>query len=218
MPSVLRPNLMFFASYAKSLYSLSIFFHCGPSAGCLNIPSLLRSSLCHRNNLTCSLFLNRRFSRGIIGAYHITFVGTRFLGGSPSTSPGSSSRLILYRNAPHTGHSFLSSCSSRYKMQSLMHACIFCTSNPRGHITFFASYVLSGNSLSFRSLLLNILSNFSNALSRILFSAFHCSNSSVAPSFVLSSSQVGYNFFCDHLTCAPTSSSPLQCLLLYVCQ
>ena len=76
MPSVLRPNLMFLASAAKSLNSLSIFLHCVPSAGCLNSPSDLRSSLCHRNNLACSLFLNRRFNRGIIGAYHITFAGT----------------------------------------------------------------------------------------------------------------------------------------------
>src|SRR3954463_3911901 len=112
MPSVLRANLMFLASAAKSLNHLSIFLHCVPSAVCLNSPSDLRSSLCHRNNLACSLFLNRRFNRGIIGAYHITFAGTFFLGGSPSTSPGSSF-LILYRNAPHIGHSFLSSCSSR---------------------------------------------------------------------------------------------------------
>src|SRR5215216_2642115 len=39
-------------------------------------------------------------------------------------------------------------------MQSLGHACIFCTSNPRGHTTFFVAYVLSGNSLSFWKLLL----------------------------------------------------------------
>src|SRR3954463_8527372 len=101
MPSVFRPNLKFLASSAKSLYFLSIFLHCDPSAGCLTISSCLRSSLCHRNNLACSLFLNKRFNRGIIGAYHITLAGTHFLGGSPSTSPWSS-RLILYRNAPHT--------------------------------------------------------------------------------------------------------------------
>src|SRR3989337_3163541 len=111
MPSVLRPNLMFLASAAKSLNSLSIFLHCVPSAVCLNSPSDLRSSLCHRNNLACSLFLNRRFNRGIIGAYHITLAGTLFLGHSPSTSPGSS-RLILYRNAPHTEHAFKFSYSS----------------------------------------------------------------------------------------------------------
>ena len=105
MPSILRPNLKFLASPAKSLNSLSIFLHWNPSAGCLNIPSALRSSLCHRNNLACSLFLNKHFNRGIIGAYHITLAGTLFREGSPSTSPGSSA-LILYRNAVHTGHSF----------------------------------------------------------------------------------------------------------------
>ena len=102
-PFVLRPNLKFLASPAKSLNSLSMFLHCVPSAGCLNIPSDLCSSLCHRNNLACSLFLNKRFSRGIIGAYHITLAETLLRGGSPSSSPGSS-RPILYRNAVHTGH------------------------------------------------------------------------------------------------------------------
>ena len=46
--------------------------------------------LCHRINLALSLFLNRRFKRGIIGEYHMTFVGTLFRGGYPLTSPGSS--------------------------------------------------------------------------------------------------------------------------------
>src|SRR3954471_22157053 len=103
MPSILRPNHKFLASPAKSEKYLSIFLHYRPSSGCLNIPSFLCSSMCHRNNLAFSLFLNKRFNRGIIGAYHITLAGTLFLGGSPSTSPGSSF-LILYRNAVHTGH------------------------------------------------------------------------------------------------------------------
>ena len=51
MPSVLKSNLMFLASKAKSVYVLSIFLHCDPSA------------LCHRINLALSLFLNRRFKR-----------------------------------------------------------------------------------------------------------------------------------------------------------
>src|SRR4051812_35737499 len=103
MPYVLRPNHKFLASQEMSGKSLSIFLHCRPSAGCLNISSFLRSSMCHRNNLACSLFLNKRFNRGIKGAYRITLVGTLFLGGSPSTSPGSSFP-ILYRNVVHTGH------------------------------------------------------------------------------------------------------------------
>src|SRR3990170_2339197 len=217
MPSALKPNHMFLVSPAKSPYFLSIFLHCHPSASALNFPSFLRSSLCHRINLACSLFLNRCFNRGIIGAYHITLAGTLFLGGSPSTSPGSS-RLILYRNAPHTGHAFKSSYAPRQRMQSLGHACIFCTSNPRGHTTFFAAYVLSGNSLSFESFFFNIFSSFSNPLSGTAFSAFHCSNSSTVPSFVLPSSQLGYNPFCDPLTCDRTSTSPCLFRILSVHQ
>src|SRR4051812_2685189 len=98
MPSALKPNHMFLGSFVNLPFSfssiLSIFLHFDPSAGCLKFPSFLRSSLCHRNNLACSLFLNRRFKRCIIGAYHVTLAATLFLGRSPSTSPGSS-RLIL---------------------------------------------------------------------------------------------------------------------------
>src|SRR6185312_12186271 len=86
MPSVLKPNLMFLASKSNSGYILSIFLHCDPSAGCLNIESCLRSTLCHCINLALSLFLNRRFKHGIIGEYHMTFTKTLFQGGSPSTS------------------------------------------------------------------------------------------------------------------------------------
>src|SRR3954463_4378287 len=108
MPSALKANNTFVGSFANSSqYFLMIFLHCDPSVGALNFPSSLRSSLCHRINLACSPFLNRRFNRGIVGAYDITFTGTLFLGGSRSTSPGSSF-LILYRNAPHTGHAFRS--------------------------------------------------------------------------------------------------------------
>src|SRR5918995_963144 len=195
MPSVLKANHTFLGSFANSSqYFLSIFLHYDPSADALNFPSFFRSSLCHRINLACSSFLNRHFNRGIIGAYHITLAGSLFLGRSPSTSPGSS-RLILYRNAPHTGHAFRSLYAPRQRMQSLGHACIFSTSNPRGHTTFFAAYVLSGNSLSFGSFFFNIFSSFSNPLSAIAFSTFHCSNSSTVPSFMLPSSQLGYNPF-----------------------
>ena len=83
MPSVLIPNLMFLASKAKSVYVLSIFLHCDPSAGCLNIESCLCSSLC-----LCSS------KRGIIVEYHMTLVGTLFQGRSPSTCPGSSFQIL----------------------------------------------------------------------------------------------------------------------------
>ena len=83
MPSALRPNHMFLASSANSFpYFLSIFLHCDPSAGALNFPSFLRSSLCHRINLACSLFLNRHFNRGIIGAYIPHHVGRNPLPGA----------------------------------------------------------------------------------------------------------------------------------------
>src|SRR3954471_12910595 len=113
MPSALKPNHTFLGSPPNSArYFLLIFLHCEPSVGCLKFPSFFRSPLCHRINLACSSFLNRRFNHGIIGAYHITLAGTLFLGGSQSTSPGSS-RLILYHNAPHTGHAFKSSYAPR---------------------------------------------------------------------------------------------------------
>jgi hypothetical protein len=103
MPSVLKSNLKFLASFANFRNSLLIacHFHSGifigctiqqvsdallspsdkchtiphtllialhwdPSAGCLNISSTLQSSLCHRSNFACSLFLNKHFKRGII--------------------------------------------------------------------------------------------------------------------------------------------------------
>src|ERR1041384_4189700 len=95
-------------------------------------------------------------------------------------------------------------------MQSLGHACIFCTSNPRGHTTFFATYVVSGNSLSFGRFFLNIFSTCSNPLSGTALSAFHCNISSTVPSFVMPSSQLGYNPFFYPLTCDRTSTSPFH--------
>jgi hypothetical protein len=102
MPSVLSLNLMFLASPAKSSNVWSIFLHCDPSVGSLNILSSLCSSLCHCINLAWALFLNRRLRHGITGKYHITLAGTLFLFGSPSISPGCS-RSTLYHNALHTG-------------------------------------------------------------------------------------------------------------------
>ena len=77
-PSALKPNHTFLGSRVKSLHFLSIFLHRDPSAGALNFPSFLRSFMCHCINSACFLFLNRRFNRGIIGAYHITLAGTIF--------------------------------------------------------------------------------------------------------------------------------------------
>ena len=128
-----------------------------PVSGCSQLPVFLTVLTVPSHQLGM-LFLNSRFNRGIIGAYHITFAGTLFLGGSPSTSPGSS--RLIYRNAPHTGHAFRSLYAPRKRMQSLGHACIFCTCNPRGHTTFFAAYIPSGNLLSFGSFFFNIFSSF----------------------------------------------------------
>ena len=194
IPSALRPNLMFLASFSKYGNSLSMFLHWDPSAGCLRNTSCLRSSLCHRINLAFSLLLNKRFRRGIIGKYHITLDGILFGVGSPSTSPGSS-RLILYRNVPQTGQESRFSYSSPwYKIQSLGHLCIFCTSNPRGQTIFLASYVDGGSSLSAgRSF--TIVNSSSNPLSETPFVAFHYSISSVVRNFLCSSLQPGYNNF-----------------------
>ena len=79
MPSVLKSNLIFLASFANVGNILSTFLHCDPSAGCLNILSCLCSSLCHRINFAFVLFMNKCFRRGIKGKYHITFASTLFL-------------------------------------------------------------------------------------------------------------------------------------------
>jgi hypothetical protein len=91
MPSILQANLKFLAWSANFRNSLLIALHWDPLAGCLNISSTLQSSLFHRSNFACSLFLNKYFKRGIIGAYHITLARILFLRRlpSPSTSLGS---------------------------------------------------------------------------------------------------------------------------------
>src|SRR4029079_4493604 len=90
MPSVLKLNLIFLASFANVGNVLSTFLHCDPSAGCHNILSCLHSSLCHRINLAFVLFMSKCFRRGIKGKYHITLADTLFLTRIPSSSPGSS--------------------------------------------------------------------------------------------------------------------------------
>src|SRR4030042_1756314 len=95
-------------------------------------------------------------------------------------------------------------------MQPLGHACIFCTSNPRGQTTFFASYVLSGNYLSFGSIFFNIISNFQ------IPCLIHHSLPSIAaipvwyPAFSYHLRNLGTTISCDPLTCAATSASPFH--------
>ena len=173
MSSVLIANLKFLASSTNFGNFLSIALHQDPLVGCLNILSTLQSSLCHCSNFTGCLFLNKRFKCGIIGAYHITLVGTLFLGFSPSKSLGSSC-LILYHDAWHTRHTSKFSYSLPWQMmQSLGHACIFWISNPRGQMTYFAFYIMVGNSFAFGSIFFQIVSNYPNPLSDTPFFAFH---------------------------------------------
>src|SRR3989337_2688934 len=93
-------------------------------------------------------------------------------------------------------------------MQSLGHACIFCTSNPKGQTTFFAPYILSGNSLSFGSIFFNIISNFQ------IPCQIHHSLPSIAaipvwyPAFSCHLRNLGTTISCDPLTCTATSTSP----------
>ena len=75
------------------------------------------------------------------------------------------------------------------------HACIFCTSNPKGQTSCLASYVVVGNSLSLGSIFLTSLSNSPNPLSDTPFVAFHCRNSKVVPSFFNPFWQPGYNLW-----------------------
>src|SRR6266540_6176588 len=139
-PSVLSLNSIFLTSLANCfLYFLSMFLHCTKSAGCLsNSSSLLHSSACHRIIWACLLFANKCFKRGTIGKYHTTFAGDLlFLWFTPSDSEHGSS-TCLYHDALHTIHASSCAYSLRYSMQSFRHACIFCTSNPNGQITFLA--------------------------------------------------------------------------------
>src|SRR6185436_9611001 len=93
-------------------------------------------------------------------------------------------------------------------MQSLGHACIFCTSSPKGQTSCLASYVVVGNSLSLGSIFLTSLSNSPNPLLDTPFVAFHCSNSKVVPSFFNPFSQSGYNNLRWSYTTSGTSTSP----------
>ena len=93
-------------------------------------------------------------------------------------------------------------------MQSLGQACIFCASNPKGQITFFASYVVSGKVLLSGSMFFISFSSSSNPLSDKPFDAFHCNNSNVVPtSFGLVCNQ-GTTMFCSPPTYASDLSIP----------
>src|SRR3954471_23391755 len=93
-------------------------------------------------------------------------------------------------------------------MQSLMQARIFCMSNPRGQTTFFAWYVLSGNSLFLGRRFFIFTNNFENALSVTPFSAFSFSVWYLA--FCGHLRKLDTTMFCDPLTSAPASPSPFQ--------
>ena len=62
MPSALKTNHTFLGFFANSSqYFLSIFLHCDPSAGALNFPSFLRSSLLKDRGCRLEGGVNRRF-------------------------------------------------------------------------------------------------------------------------------------------------------------
>src|SRR6185312_3374431 len=102
------------------------------------------------------------------------------------------------------------------RIQSLGHAQIFCTSNPRGQTTFFASYVVEGSSFPSGSMFFTIPSSSSNPLSVTPLATFHCSISSVVPNFLSPCLQSGYNNFCDPPTSSQTSLTPLKFHSLFV--
>src|SRR5665811_1375615 len=89
-------------------------------------------------------------------------------------------------------------------MQSLMHACIFCTSNPRGQTTFFASYVLGAIRYPLEASSLLFSATF-----QIPCQIVHSLPSIAAipgwyPAFSGHLHNLGTTIFCDPLTCAPT--------------
>src|SRR6185312_16497422 len=95
-------------------------------------------------------------------------------------------------------------------MQSLGHACIFYTSNPKGQTSCLASYVVAGNSLSLGSIFLISLSNSPNPLSDTPFVAFHCSNSKVVQVSSIHFNNLGTTTYGDPLTTSGTSTSPFH--------
>src|SRR5436190_4426350 len=127
---------------------VSIFLHWLASEGCRRLSSvLLRAcSKCQLISFESLGFENKRFKCAITGRYHMTMVGIFlfFLAlvavSSTSAESSSSSRSSwrLYRLLLHTEHLSYCSYSFQYRMQWFGHACIFCTSNANGAISFFA--------------------------------------------------------------------------------
>src|SRR3954462_976369 len=91
-----------------------------------------------------------------------------------------------------------------------MQACIFWTSNPRGQTTFFAWYVLSGNSLFlgrrffFLPTTLKMRCQSHRSLPSI------AANPVWYLAFCGHLRKLGTTMFCDPLTSAPASPSPFQ--------
>ena len=178
---------MFLASKEKSVYVLSIFLHCDPYAGCLNIESCLHSSLCHRINLALSLFLNRRSKRGIIGEYHMTLAGTLPLDVpriifsdlvTQCTAYGANIQILVVTSVENA---VTGTCMYLLHLKSQR-------ANKLFHFVRCARHFVVLRKHFFKS-----FSNSPNPLSDTSCLAFHCSNSSVVPSFFNPSSQPGYN-------------------------
>src|SRR5215216_5577759 len=95
-------------------------------------------------------------------------------------------------------------------MKSLGHACIFCTSNPRGHTTFFAAYILRAIRYP-----LEASSSIFSVASQILCQAHHSLPSTAAipvryRALCCHLRNWGTTLFCDPLQCDRTSASPFH--------
>jgi hypothetical protein len=135
--------------------------------------SYLWCSLCHVINSSFALFLNKCFKHGIIGKYHITFARTF---ASWEVCPQEHQDLHLSRSY-NLALTLISDAIISVGMDLLI-------LQPRGHIIYFASYVLDGNSLFSGSLFFTILGIPSNALPDTTCFALHYNISGEVPSFL----------------------------------
>src|SRR5512141_2400208 len=196
MPSVHRHILMFLGSAAKSLCFRSIFLHSIESAGCLSIPSFLLSVACQRTNFASFGLAKILLKRSMIGRYHTTFAGPPLF----DLFPSSALFFRLYRETLQTGQASKSAYCLWYNMQSLGQASILRTSNPSGHRTCFASYVVSGNVFSTGSIAFKIPKRSVKLLSVHPLLAFSFIRSKVTDNLVCFALHPAYRGVSESLT------------------
>ena len=123
-PSLDKTSLTLREYSAKCGCNLSKSFHVIPSAGCLNFPSLERSSSCHLKESVVFEHKNSLLSRGINGMCLNVFAENQscFFEGS---SARSNSGDLIYRKAPQVWKNSSSLWSFLINMHSLGHASIF---------------------------------------------------------------------------------------------